>query len=648
VEALAAALQPGVDYSLLKLTPSHLEVLSKQMLPEQARDAVRALIVGGEPLSWECLEFWRKNAPRARLVNEYGPTETVVGCCAYDTTVSQEEAGAVPIGFPIAGTELYVLDAQMQLVPVGVPGELFVGGAGVARGYLNRPRATGERFLPNPFSAQLGARMYRTGDLVKRLPSGALLYLGRRDDQVKVRGYRIELREVEAVIRQHPSVAETVVAVYEGVRGQELTAYIVSAPRHDLDANQLRNFCEELLPNYSVPCHFVPVSSLPINASGKVDRSALPPPETAICLQTSELVAPRTELERRILEVVEDVLGLRPIGITANFFQLGGNSLSAIQVILRLRQLFAVEIATSLLFMRPTVETLATALAPRLRQKGCQAAFLAGTMDSPALFLLFPSCGSMLGYRELANLMGGQYSVYGIELEAKLPERNACASVHELARHCVSSILAVRSKGPYVLCGHSFGGLVAFETAQQLVAMRQEPVLIVVIDTAPPASAAVKNLPLISSPMEIEETARDIALMLQHRSAGNADMPPAADAGYLEFFWARGAWLGVTDPETIKWILVEIEAEKESARQYEPKKYQGALVVIRAADGIFSPSDLDLELGWKDVCEGAVKVLVVPGDHFSMLSSPYVKDLAIKVKDCLKSGAIVAGQERRT
>ena len=206
-EALAEALKSRRDVTLVKTTPASLEVL-RHLLPAEAAEASRLLVIGGEALRWDTLSFWRSHAPETRLVNEYGPTETVVGCCVYKVSPQEPGTGnSVPIGRPIANTCLYLLDASMQPVPQGVPGELYIGGVGVTRGYLNRPELTGEKFIPDPFSGQPGARLYRTGDLCRYLADGNLEYLGRIDHQVKIRGFRIELGEIESVLSQHPAIA---------------------------------------------------------------------------------------------------------------------------------------------------------------------------------------------------------------------------------------------------------------------------------------------------------------------------------------------------------------------------------------------------------------------------------------------------------
>ena len=260
VESLAAALRGKADFSLVKLTPSHLEALNQLLPGEEAAGLTRRLVVGGEALFGESLSFWRAHAPATRIINEYGPTETVVGCCVYEVNGDEVESGAVPIGRPIINTQLYILDEYLELVPVGVKGELYIGGKGVGRGYLKRPGLTAEKFIPNPYSASEGARLYRTGDIARYLSDGNIEYLGRADHQVKIRGFRIELGEIEAVLMQSSQVKEAVVVAQETLGGggqQRLVAYVVTEDVEELSTSELRQHLSEKLPEHMIPSVFV-------------------------------------------------------------------------------------------------------------------------------------------------------------------------------------------------------------------------------------------------------------------------------------------------------------------------------------------------------------------------------------------------------
>ncbi|GHG84274.1 non-ribosomal peptide synthetase [Comamonas sp. JC664] len=358
VEALALALQQPSGHELVKLTPAHLQVLSGLIPPEALSRLTGTFVVGGEALPPATVAFWRQHAPQVRLINEYGPTETVVGCSVFDVSAGELPDGIVPIGRPIANTALYVLDARMQPVPVGVTGELYIGGTGVARGYLGRPALSAERFVPNPFSQHPGKRLYRTGDHARFLPDGNLEFLGRRDGQVKLRGYRIELGEVEATVRQHAAVSDAVVIVREDVPGdQRLAAYVVPHAEAAVDTASLRAFLQQRLPEHMVPSALVAMEALPLTPNGKVDRKALPVPDGLLSAEAR--AAPRNGTEELIASIWVDVLRTNHAGIHDHFFDLGGHSLLATRVVSRIREAFGVELPIAALFEAPTIATLA-------------------------------------------------------------------------------------------------------------------------------------------------------------------------------------------------------------------------------------------------------------------------------------------------
>jgi acyl carrier protein len=358
VDGLAKVLEANRDFSLVKITPIHLMLLENRLVKEEVEKRIRVLVIGGEALLGESLEFWQKYAPKTRLINEYGPTETVVGCCVYE--VRGESGGNVPIGKPIANTELYVLDGEGEPVAVGVVGELYIGGMGLARGYVKRPDLTGERFVPNPFSEGGGERLYRTGDLVKYREDGVLEYVGRMDHQVKIRGYRIELGEIEAVLGSHAGVREAVVVVKAGEGGEKrLVGYWVGSGEGGVSAGELRGYLKEKLPEYMVPGVLMELQALPLTPNGKVDRKALPDVEVQARDSAAEYVLPRNDLEKAIAAIWREVLHVDTVSIHDNFFDLGGHSLHTIQVHGALKQLTGGEILLTDLFRYSTVALLA-------------------------------------------------------------------------------------------------------------------------------------------------------------------------------------------------------------------------------------------------------------------------------------------------
>jgi len=334
---------------------------------------LRLVIIGGDVLQPETIRlWWQTPMKRVRLLNAYGPTETTITSTTFDVTAYGEKALSlrrVPIGRPTPGRRLYVLDRYGKPVPVGVPGELYIGGPRVALSYLYRPKLTAEKFLPDLFSGEPGARMYRTGDLVRYLPDGNLEFLGRMDHQVKVRGFRVELGEIEAVLSAHPRVREAVVAVREDAPGdRQLVAYIVPVRGAQLMGDDLREYLLAKLPAYMVPAAFVTLDELPLGPSGKVDRRALPVPNGNHHWAQQKFVAPRTPLERELAQMWADVLGVEKVGIHTSFFDLGGHSLLATQLIARVEECFHIDLPVRRLFERPTVAGLAEVITQRMAE----------------------------------------------------------------------------------------------------------------------------------------------------------------------------------------------------------------------------------------------------------------------------------------
>jgi aspartate racemase len=326
---------------------------------------LRLIVSASERLLSDVPDGWTQDLGHgAELVNMLGQTETTGIVSVYPIPRRRfERASPVPVGLPIPGTSLYLLDARLAPVPIGIPGEVFLGGAGVGRGYLGQPDLTAERFVPDPWSRAPGARLYRTGDLARRLPNGTIDFIGRRDDQVKVRGFRIEPGEVEAALCRHPAIRAGVVLAQEGAPGdRRLTAFFVPLREPAPDMGELRSFLLGILPDYMVPAAFVPVPSLPLTPTGKVDRRALAAVEVTAAAAGHDQRPPQTRRERQIAAIWGEVLGLGEIGADDDFFTLGGHSLLATQVISRIRKSLGVEIPLRTLFERPTVATLAAAL----------------------------------------------------------------------------------------------------------------------------------------------------------------------------------------------------------------------------------------------------------------------------------------------
>ena len=357
----------------LKIVPSHLKALLTCENPQQILPRQR-LVLGGEACSWDLIRQIQQIAPECQILNHYGPTEATIGVLTYPITnnpsatstplFNEEESksvakfsATVPIGRPIANTQIYLLDSEGQPVPIGVPGELHIGGAGLARGYLNRPELTADKFINNPFIPE--ERLYKTGDLARYLPDGTIEFLGRIDNQVKIHGFRIELGEIEAALMKHPGVSETVVIAREDEPGNKrLVAYVVPKHKSALTSSELRSFLLEWLPEYMVPSFFVQLKALPLTPNGKVDRQMLPAPDASRPELKDTYVSPRTPLEEKLANLWAEVLKVERVGIHDNFFELGGDSIISIQIVARAHQV-GIELAPKQLFENQTIAELA-------------------------------------------------------------------------------------------------------------------------------------------------------------------------------------------------------------------------------------------------------------------------------------------------
>jgi len=629
VEALTAALRTANGYDLVKLTPAHLDVLGQTLAPEELAGRTGLLVIGGEALLAETVSPWLQQAPGTRLVNEYGPTETVVGCAVHEVTSSVP--GAVPIGRPIANVQLHVLNGSMQPLPIGVAGELYIGGAGLARGYLRRPDLTAERFVPDPFG-EPGGRLYRTGDRARRSPEGILDFLGRLDQQIKVRGYRVELGEVEAALAAHHAVKAVVADVWSTAQGgSQLVAWVVrAADAAPALAASLRVYLQERLPQYMIPDLLVDLAELPLTPNGKVDRRALGKlllsPGRVLPTPYDRPGAPRTLTELHLVRIWEELLGREPIGVQDNFFSLGGHSLLAVRLLARIRQQFCQDLPLASLFQNPTVETLAATL-PDGTGGAATATHLIeiqrGGAEKP-FFCVHPIGGSVFCYVDLARQLGRSLPFYGLQAL----ENDGAETIEEMASQYLISLQAVQSDGPYRLGGWSMGGLIAYEIARQLTAAGEQVEVLALIDTELPQAGRASS--------SREEAA--IALEFASDLAGLLQAPLFMDAAELGGLSADEALAALferaraarTLPPGLE--LAEIQLRFKIFRRnwhaihaYVPLPYSGEVLLFIAADR----GDLsrDESSGWTQYTVRS-SVHEVPGNHFTILTHLGVEVLA--------------------
>jgi amino acid adenylation domain-containing protein len=652
--SLSDALQREGGFSLIKITPSQLEVLNQQMPDVDASGWVRTLVIGAEALRGEILPFWQTHAPETVLLNEYGPTETVVGCSIYRIPPGRSILGAVPIGLPIANTQFYVLDPHLQIVPVGVPGELYIGGAGVAWGYLNRPDLTAEKFIPNPFAhlegAQPGTRLYKTGDLVRYLADDEanIEFLDRTDDQIKIRGFRIEPGEIETVLSQYPAVRESAVIAREiapagTVATKQLVAYIVPRHKDGIDMDELRSYLKQQLPEYMVPAALVPIEALPLAPHGKLDRKALPAPDIHRAAARTDRVAPRDRWEAQLVQIWEQLLGIHPIGVTEDFFALGGHSLLAVRLIARIEQAFNRSLSLTALFQAPTIAQLAARLRDHTAQQPWSPLVaLQSQGTQPPFFCVHPGGGTVLCYAELAQRLGPDQPLYGLQARGLEPGQTPHADIPSMAREYLHAIRSIQPEGPYLLGGWSLGGVVAFEIARQLEQQQQAIELLLLIDSGLPGPDA----PSPDDALLLAGFAHDLsALFGQALTLTPDELRQHAPDQQLDYVLAQLRQHQVVPPE------IDTEQLRRAARlfmantcalqRYRPDSIAAGLLLLQAQESL-RDEQRDPAQTWAQLARGGVTTHTLAGDHYSILQAPYVEAVARQLRKCLQQVSIDA------
>jgi thioesterase domain-containing protein/acyl carrier protein len=623
-----------------EITTMFLTVALFNQIASQVPDAfatMRDLMVGGDALEPKWIKEVLQHGPPKRLLNGYGPTETTTFAAWHDVK-TVVDGKSIPIGRPIANTQLYILDRAMQPVPVGVAGELFIGGPGVARGYVNAPELTAQKFVPHPFSNEPGARLYKTGDLVRYLPDGNVEFLGRTDFQVKVRGFRIELGEIENVLCRHPLVREAAVIVRKNDGDKRLVGYYVSK-NGPVAVDELRRFMKQKLPDYMVPGQFVGLPSMPLNANGKIDRPALPVP---MDVERNETVShAQSDLERDLQQVFQEVLGTRQVGVRDNFFEVGGHSLLAVKLFAQIEKKIGKKVPLPLLFQAPTVEELAKAIRQNTwRAPSSCIVEIKPTGDKTPIFWLHNlgggGGGGLFTYRTLAQLLGPDQPSYGIAAPAEPFNR-----IELMAAHYIDAIKTVRPVGPYVIGGYCFGGVVAFEVARQLKEQGAEVAMVALIESG---LHGVPGQPSKLSVAFAWQLLNSLPILAKEFVGARGDLLQRfrrkASALHRRFLRTKAAE-HVTATASAKMLdeLVDMsnypkdyrhfaQVHFEALLHYTPRAYAGKLTLFRTRQqAVFRWNP---EVIW-DMFATGVDVEVVPGTHEKILEPPCVEVLAQKL-----------------
>ena len=606
---------------------------------------LKQLLAGGDVLSAPHVRKVVTELKDCRLINGYGPTENTTFTCCYPVDNAASINGSVPIGRAISNSYVYVLDKHLNPSPVGIPGELYIGGDGVARGYLNQPELTAAKFITDPFRNGDGTQLYKTGDLVKRCSTGELDFLGRIDSQVKVRGYRIELGEVETVLAQHDSVRDAVVIVRKDEGDKHLAAYVVPREGTAPTANDLRLFLSERLPSQMVPSVFVVLEELPLSANGKIDRAAL----TAIKANLAShgeaqerCVQPQDKLELKLQRIWERVLAVSPIGMDDNFFELGGHSLLAVRLFAQIEKSLGRNLPLATLFQAPTIRSLAEVL----RKDGWDAPWsslvlLQGGGNRRPFFCVHAAGGNVLEYHALAQLLGSDQPFYGFQAQGLDGNQAPHTSIKEMAAHYIREMREVQPEGPYLIGGRSSGGTVAFEMACQLAADGEQIDVLALLDAYP--AGYFKLLPGSGSfPQRVVRYAKKIQTHGQNIGELKGLEKLSYLTGKLRFapakakhkIYRRAFKLYQKVGRRLPAVLRNIEELNFAAvKDYVPQVYSGQATLFLASDD--RTAAFDVEEGWQGLVAGGLEKIHVSGNHLDIVKEPHVRTLAEKLRVCL-------------
>ncbi|OYD97754.1 non-ribosomal peptide synthetase [Nostoc sp. 'Peltigera membranacea cyanobiont' 210A] len=646
------------------LPPAVLAVLPIESLP-----ALQTIICAGESCTDDIVKRWWNS--QRRFFNAYGPTEATVWSTVAEISTMSEKP---PIGRPIANTKIYILDKHLQPLPIGIIGELYISGKGLAQGYLNRPELTIENFIPNTFIDKKGARLYKTGDLARYRPDGNIEFLGRIDNQVKIRGFRIELSEIETVLSQHQSVQKAVVIVKENVSGDKyLVAYIVPNIETQNFSSLLRKFLKEKLPEYTIPKAFVMLDSLPLTASGKVDRLALTELDSAASgLIDKAFIAPRTPTESTLAKIWAEVLNIERVGIYDNFFDLGGDSLLTVRLLKQIHKQFENELPLSTLFLNPTIESLATALSSKADSLPWSPLVpIQPAGSNPAFFCVHPIFGVVFPYYELAQNLGKHQPFYGLQPIGLDGKSSPLTRIEDMATHYIEALRRVQPKGPYFLGGWSFGGWVAFEMAQQLQKSGEEVALLAVLDTLAPIPG---NIPSLGSgfkfmlttvaryiwPFFLDYFYLIIAIAknrINSLTSGLTNFNKIVQNSVWEsltrslqtnlfshFIRKEDATVNVIPEESKLRLLSELAirpmlrvfyANSQAVLNYVPQAYPKRINLFRTKVQSSIVKE-DPSMGWDQIIVGGTEIHHIPGNHLTMLRKPHIQVLAAQLRACIE------------
>ena len=606
---------------------------------------VAQVLAGGDVLSPKAVRQLVRQMGAGRVINGYGPTENTTFTCYHVLPREKDIEATMPIGQPISNTQVYVVDQSQQLVPVGVLGELVIGGEGLAWGYVNQPAMTAGQFVPHQWSSKPGARLYRTGDQVRWRHTGVLEFLGRRDTQIKLRGYRIELGEIEAILSQHPAVQNAVVLCREDTLGEKQLVVYVRTDSRAVDVATLTEYLQKRLPGYMVPSAFVLLETWPLTPNGKIDTRALPAPD----MKRKQLLASKgdpslTSLEHQLIVIWEQTLGISGIGLHDNFFELGGHSLMAANIFSKIEKIFHRNAPISVLFQAPTIHELANFLSDQGWSPQWSSLITIQPHGSlPPLFAVPGVGGNVICFSTLSHLLGSDQPFYAFQSRGLDGKTQPYTKIEEMAAHYIREMQTVQPQGPYRIGGSCIGGVIAFEMGQQLYKAGEKVEVLILMETWPPQG--------INNPKFVLSSKLGASLLkhffpLYHWASRTKYHFKTKNSlkEFLRFMFTKTGYIfeiltqknGYKQERTILYRDQVSLTNRRALRQYIPREYPGKIVHFLAKDRPLRGNH-DRRNLWENLAKGKCTNLPVDGTNSGiMLQPPSVNQWASQLKEVLK------------
>ncbi|BAZ34002.1 amino acid adenylation (plasmid) [Cylindrospermum sp. NIES-4074] len=649
--------------SIAHLTPAMGQLLIESTSTITQLPQLRYVFFGGDSLTRYDVTKIKSIASTATCVNFYGATETPQAMGYFiipnpeDKLKGQSTSikDTIPLGKGIEDVQLLIINPTQQLAGIGEIGEIYVRTPYLSKGYLADDLLTQERFIINPFTNINGDRLYKTGDLARYLPDGNIEFLGRRDDQIKIRGYRIQLAEIESKLSQHYAVQESLVTATFDITGDKrLVAYIIPSKNQSPTTNELQSFLKQKLPEYMLPRAFVRLDALPLTPNGKIDYKALPIPTHSRQESAATFVAPRNKLEFHLTKIWENVLGIQPISIKDNFFDLGGHSLLAVRLFAEIEKAFNKHFPLSTLFQKPTIEELASILhqEQRLVPESLVLAIQPNGSKLP-LYLINALGTGMFAYSNLARYLGSEQPVYGIQALGLDGQQPPHTTIEDMAKEYIKAIRILQPQDPYLLGGLSSGGVVAFEMARQLQDQGHRVALVALIDSYSPKSLQSKNNSISKNSSFLQKykhniLRRETSLLLSDIIIflSTSQFSAQEKLSYV-IETMKKVWEKIENkldtilyklyhpnrdflPYTARQALVK-EAARQAIINYNPQIYQNKVTLFRASE---TPNEY--HLGWQDLATGGLEIHEVPGDHRTIIAEPNIRILAENLNSCIE------------